>query len=474
LETTTAANIVVKIPMDEGDAEALHRTGAEEDHDDRGDEGRQVAVDNGRPGLVETGLEGGGQRLAELQLLAHALEDEDVRVDGHRERQHDARDAGQREGGSVVGHDREDDEDVDAHADRGDHAADGVEEQDEGDCEARADDEGELAGGDGVVGQGGTDLILLLDGERQIERVVEHVGEVDGLALGEGPGDFRAATVDLLAHGRRGVELVVEHDGKAAQAAGALALVGDGLGDVGELPAARVGEFEDDAEAAELVHRRVGVGDALARHLGAGLDVELLGMALDAGAALDVEGHALVARGRLLWGGCEGVHHLEVEARRLAEVVDDLGIVLGRDIGQLDLDAVRADRADDGLADAEAVDTVADDLDGLGELLIADVLGIGAEGALVDLQGEGDAAFQVETELEPAVGAAEQLVEEEVVALLDVRQRGLELDVREELGEVELLLGTDLLERHVDTGSTPGLNTGGDLAQELSEFGRLG
>ena len=50
--------------------------------------------------------------LAVAQLLADALEDEHVRVHPHADGQDDARDAGQGEGGPVVGHGREQDDEV--------------------------------------------------------------------------------------------------------------------------------------------------------------------------------------------------------------------------------------------------------------------------------------------------------------------------------------------------------------------------
>ena len=458
----------------EGEAEALDRAGAEPDHDAADEQLHQVGVHDGREGLAEAALVGADQVLAEGDLLAHALEDQDVRVHRHADGEHDAGEAGQRHGGADAGHDAQDDDDVHRERGDGDDAAGGVEGDHERGHRGRANDGGAHAAGDGVRGERGPDLILLLDLERHAERIVEHVGEVDGLALGEGAGDLGAAAVDLLADGRGGVELAVEHDGEAAQTAGALAFVGDGLGDVGELLAAGVGELEDDAEAAELIHGRIGIGHALAGHLGAALDVEFLGVALAGAAALLVEGHALVARGGLLRRRDEGMNHLEIEARGQRQGPDDLGIVLGRDAGQLDLDAVLTDRADDGLGDAEAVDAVADDLDRLGELFLAHLLVVGADGIGVDLQGEGDAALQVEAELQLAFGAAEQLVEQDVVALLDVGQRRFEADLGEELRQVELPLEADLLEGDVDAGGPARLDAGVDLAHELGELGGLG
>ena len=61
-------------------------------------------------------------------------------------------------------------------------------------------------------------------------------------------------------------------------------------------------------------------------------------------------------------------------------------------------------------------------------------------GALDRLEGERDAAVQVETELHAALGAAEEFAEEDVVALIDILQIRLEADLREVDREVELAL----------------------------------
>jgi len=122
------------------------------------------------------------------------------------------------------------------------------------------------------------------------------------------------------------------------------------------------------------------------------------------------------------------VHGAEVEAGGLLDVVHHVRVVLGVDAGELDLDAVLAHGADHGLGDAEGIDAGGDDVDGLGKLLLAGVLGQLGGGRGVNLERDGDAALKVETELELALRAREQLGEEDGVPLLDVLQFALELD----------------------------------------------
>jgi len=49
----------------------------------------------------------------QASLFAHALENQDVRVDRHADGQHDAGETGKSHRGADAGHDAEDDEDVD-------------------------------------------------------------------------------------------------------------------------------------------------------------------------------------------------------------------------------------------------------------------------------------------------------------------------------------------------------------------------
>ena len=457
----------------ERDAEALDGASAEPDHDGADGELGDVGVDDRHERLVVASDERGLERLADVQLLAHALEDEDVGIDRHADGEHHAGEAGERHRRAEAGHDAEDNEQVDRERRDGDDAADAIVSDHEARDEGGADDGGLDAAADRVGGERGADFILLLDLEREVERVVQDVGKVNRLTLRERAGDFGGVAVDLLAHRRSGVEFAVEHDGEAAEAARALPLVGDGLGDLRELTAAFLGEAEDDLVAAELIDDRIRIGNAFAGHLGDALDVEILAERL-AVAIFHFKGHRLVAGRHFHRRTGGGADHLEIEAGGLLEAVDDLGVVLGGNAGELDLDAILADRADDRLGDAKGIHAIADDLDRLGELFRAGLPTVLGHRIGVDLEGERDAAFEIEAELEAALGAAEEFVEEDVVALLDVLERRLEADLREVDREVEFLFATDLLEGDVDAGGLAGLHAGIDLGEELAEVGRLG
>ena len=88
----------------QGDGKAAHRAGPELVQDGRDDDRRQVGVHNGKVGALETDLDGLGRRQAKGQLLAYPLKDEDVRVHGHADGQHDARYARQGQGRAERGH----------------------------------------------------------------------------------------------------------------------------------------------------------------------------------------------------------------------------------------------------------------------------------------------------------------------------------------------------------------------------------
>src|SRR5690606_5935772 len=107
--------------------------------------------------------------------------------------------------------------------------------------------------------------------------------------------------------------------------------------------------------------------NAFAGHLGDALDENLLDGGF-AGGGFVFEAEDFVA-GRDFAHGCgfgpeEGIHQTEVEPRGLLHAFDDVGVVAGVDAGELNLDATVTDGADDRFGDAEAVDAVADDLDG--------------------------------------------------------------------------------------------------------------
>src|SRR5262249_21317900 len=82
---------------DQGDREALHGSCAELEQEHRRDDRGDVRVDDRRERLREAVFDRGLRRAAVAQLLADALEHEHVRVDGHTDRQDEARDARQRQ-----------------------------------------------------------------------------------------------------------------------------------------------------------------------------------------------------------------------------------------------------------------------------------------------------------------------------------------------------------------------------------------
>ena len=457
------------------DTEAFDRARAERDHEQRGDHGREVGVHDRRQRLLVAGVKRGRERFAEGKLLAHALEDQNVGIDRHADRQHDAGDAGHGQRRAEAGEHAEDDQDVERHARDGDGAGQRVVADHEGGDERDTNVGGAFAAVDGVGGERGSDLVLLLDLQFDVERVVEHVGEVARLAVGETAGDLRGIVVDFLADGRRRVEASVQHDGEAAKAARLLALRRDGAGDRGEFLPPLGGEFENDLGLAVLIDADEGIGNRLAGHFGPALHEQLFRAHL-ALAPFVFERHDLIADRRLDAGTRRKrrMHDTEIELRGRADVVDDVGVVAGVDAGQLDLDAVVPDLADQRLGDAEAVDARADDVDRLrelvGALLRAQVVARPGHG----LEGERHAAVEVETELEPAFRAAEQLGEEDVVAFLDILERRLEPDVGKVLGEVDLSILADLLECHeLARGLLAGLQRH-RLGEERAEFGGFG
>ena len=422
-------------------------------------------------------MEGGDEGFACAEFFAHALEDEDVGIDRHADGEHEAGDAGEGERGTEAGEDRQTDQDVEGHAEHCDAAGDRVVGDHEGGDEGHADVGGEFAAGDRVGGEGRADLVLLFDRQLDVEGVVEDVGEVERFAVGEVARDLGGVVIDLLLDGRGRVELAVEHDGQASETAGALALRGDFTSDGGELLPALLGKHEDDLGLAIHIGAGKCLVDAFAGHFRDAFDEDFFDAGL-APAALVVEGENLIAgrnfaRGDAV-GGERRVDEAEIETGRFLDGVDDLGVVAGVEAGELDFDAVFTDFADHGLRDAVGVDAGADDLDSLGDFLLTlfeVALGIGLVGRF---EGDGDAAVEVEAELEAAFRAQEDFLEDDIVALFEVRERILDVHVREERGEVDLPLFGDLFEGDVFAEGLAVFVQGRGLVDELVELAGFG
>src|SRR5688572_928272 len=164
------------------------------------------------------------------------------------------------------------------------------------------------------------------------------------------------------------------------------------------------------------------------------------------------------------------MHDPEIEARGCLHLVDHIRIVLRADAGKLNLDPIVANGSDYGFGDAEAIDARTDDLDRLLQLFLP-LIGIDVLARLVPrLEGEGHAALQIETELQPAAREAIELVEQNVIPLLDILQRAFEPDMREILREVDLPLGADLLQRDELTRGLEVLDACRRFIEQFPEF----
>ena len=83
----------------QADAEALELIVADHVQHDGGEDAAQVRVDDGRESAIVAVADGQGQAGAAFAFLAQTLVDQHVGIDGHAEHEHQAGQAGQREGG---------------------------------------------------------------------------------------------------------------------------------------------------------------------------------------------------------------------------------------------------------------------------------------------------------------------------------------------------------------------------------------
>jgi hypothetical protein len=201
-------------------------------------------------------------------LLAHPLEHQHVRVDGHADGEHEPGDPGQGQGGAHGQQDRERQQPVGCQGDRGEPAEQPVVGDHVEHGQGRADHRGLHAGPDGGLAQGGADGPLLdhLDGDGQGPGP-DQQGQVLGLLAAEVAGNHRLAATDALVAGDRGVDLgagddlAVEHDRHPpGRVAGLLA--GGLAGQLGPAVAAVALELDRDLPAGLELGVELGPGVA--------------------------------------------------------------------------------------------------------------------------------------------------------------------------------------------------------------------
>ena len=332
----------------------------------------------------EAGLDGRARRLAELELLPDALEDQDVRVDGHAHGERDAGQAGQRQGGAERRHAREEDQEVQAERDVGDEPRHPVvEEHEHEDHRGRRGDR-EEALADRVSAERRAHRSFLEDHHRRRQRArAQDDGEVARFLDGELAGDDGAAAGNTLVDPGGRIHVAIEDDGQM--------LANVLLSDLAENPGAHRVELDGDLPVARRVGIRLHLGTV---QLGTRQQRALLDhvrhLALDLRLLVDP---SLVEELRSL-GQPSGlgvlhrrplIEQLELEQRRLADQgLGPFGILNTR---QLDQDAVLALTGDGRLGHAELIHAIADRLDALahGEIGQPLDLGIGEH----ELEGPG-------------------------------------------------------------------------------------
>ena len=94
---STAVNSETMVPIPSVNAKPLMPGGGEREQDERHADRHDVGVDDRAQRLRVAGGDGGRDRSARAHLLLDSLEHDDVRVGGHRQREHHSGDARQRE-----------------------------------------------------------------------------------------------------------------------------------------------------------------------------------------------------------------------------------------------------------------------------------------------------------------------------------------------------------------------------------------
>ena len=129
----------------DGDGKTANGAGADREQDQHLDERGRVRIDNGAVGAAEAGLERRDDAAGLAGLLAGALVDEDVGVDGHAERQQDAGDAGERQRCPEQRQARQRQSQIGDQCDGGEDAEEAVGADDEPDQQDEAGSDGQRA-----------------------------------------------------------------------------------------------------------------------------------------------------------------------------------------------------------------------------------------------------------------------------------------------------------------------------------------
>ena len=260
---------------------AFDRTAAEEVEDDTGQDRGDLAVEDGRVGVLVTVADGQAESLAGVEFLFDTLVDDHVGVDRHTHRQHETCDTGEGEHRTEGSEGAEQEEHVAEQCDVGGHTGLAVEDDHIDQHQDEGDDEGDQTVADGFTTQGRADHLLLHDAGGGGElTALEHVGKVVGIGLGEVARDRGVAAADLVLHVRIGIDLTVHHDGDLATDV----LTGDVFPFDGTLAVHGHAHFRG---AGHLVVVDVGRGNVFAVEGGTLADVALEGHEFEIGVGLD-------------------------------------------------------------------------------------------------------------------------------------------------------------------------------------------
>ncbi len=135
------------------------------------------------------------------------------------------------------------------------------------------------------------------------------------------------------------------------------------------------------------------------------------------------------------------MHAAEFQTRRLLDCVNHLGIILSRQTCELDLNRILAASADDWLGHAHTVETLGHNFDRVLQLLslleLIELILLG----LINLQSHTDPSLQVEAEAELALRSFQDVLEQDVVALILIRDVG-DINLREKLSKIDRLFDT--------------------------------
>src|SRR5690625_1674012 len=379
------------------------------------------------------------------------LENQDVRIDSHPDRENDPRDTGQGKRCTETGKGTEDNQNIDRQCDTGDDAGDQIINRHKDDDQGSSDDHRHFCRSDRIACKRRPYLVHLDDFQRHIERVIQNVRQFKSIPLRETPTDLRRTAGDSILNGRCGIKHAVENDREATGNLSGTVFFGDTLSQPREIAAAFSSKIDQDTESAIFIAKDPRSGNRFPGHFRKTRNEDRYFLNFS-GSILFFEMQNFISERDFVFGKSDRIdgpmNKAKFEKCRTLQFARNVGVVSGGDSRQLHFDAAFPNGPDNRLGDSESVGPGADNLDRFVEHQIPLMSGEILTFFFGKSEREGNTAAKIESELKTRLSILKKLVQNQIVALLGISKTLFEPHIRIKLMKIDPLLVDDRAERH--------------------------